>query len=101
MTIFQKIAASSFAAVRATLRKRLLMLTVEEAIERDEVLDVDGRDRAIEEARDLIRAIHGLPDDIYGKAQAEQLLADTKLEPKRSGNRSASLRPISGELRRY
>ncbi|NOQ46592.1 MAG: helicase, partial [Desulfobulbaceae bacterium] len=35
MTIFQKIAASSFAAIRSTLRRRLLMLTVQEAIERD------------------------------------------------------------------
>ena len=80
MTIFQKIAASSFAAVRATLRRRLLMLTVEEAIERDELLDVYGRDRAIEDARDFIREIHSLPDDIYGKAQAEQLLADAKVQ---------------------
>jgi SNF2 family DNA or RNA helicase len=80
MTIFQKIAASSFAAVRATLRKRLLMLTVEEAIERDELLDVDGRDRALEEARDIIREIYSLTDDIYGKAQAEQRLADAKVQ---------------------
>jgi superfamily II DNA or RNA helicase len=79
MTIFQKIAASSFAAVRVTLHKRLLMLTVEEAIERDELLDVDGRDRALEEAKCLIREIHKLPDDIYGKAQVEQLLADAKV----------------------
>jgi superfamily II DNA or RNA helicase len=80
MTVFQKIAASSFAAVRATLRKRLLMLTVEEAISRDELLDVDGRDRAIEDARALIREIHHLPDSIFGKAQAEQLLADAKVQ---------------------
>ncbi|MFH1920544.1 MAG: SNF2-related protein, partial [Planctomycetota bacterium] len=80
MTIFQKIAASSLAAVRATLRKRLLMLTVEEAIERDELLDVDGRNRGLEEARDLIREIHNLPDDIYGKAQAERFLADAKVQ---------------------
>ena len=32
MTIFQKIAASSFAAVGATLRRRLLMLTIHEAV---------------------------------------------------------------------
>ena len=43
MTIFQKIAASSFAAIRSTLQRRLLMLTVQDAIERDELLDVDGR----------------------------------------------------------
>jgi len=80
MTIFQKIAASSFAAVRETLRKRLLMLTIEESIERDELLDVDGRDRAIVDARGLIREIHNLSDDILGKAQTEQLLADAKIQ---------------------
>lgn len=80
MTIFQKIAASSFAAVRATLRKRLLMLTVEESIERDRLLDVDGRDRAIEDARNMIGEMHNLPDDIFGKARAEQLLAEAKIQ---------------------
>ena len=47
MTIFQKIAASSFAAVRATLRRRLLNLTIHEAIVCDQNLDVDGRERAL------------------------------------------------------
>ncbi len=37
MTIFQKIAASSFAAVRSTLRRRLLMVTIHEALLRDQV----------------------------------------------------------------
>ena len=41
MAIFQKIAASSFAAVKRTLRRRLLMLTLHEAILRDEDLDID------------------------------------------------------------
>ena len=36
MAIFQKIAASSFAAVRRTLRRRLIMLTVHESILMDE-----------------------------------------------------------------
>ena len=49
MTIFQKIAASSFAAVGATLRRRLLSLTIHEAIVCDQNLDVDGRERAIAE----------------------------------------------------
>ena len=34
-TIFQKIAASSFAAVRSTLRRRQLSLTIHEAILKD------------------------------------------------------------------
>ena len=37
MTVFQKIAASSFAAIRSTLKRLLLMLTIQEGIERDEL----------------------------------------------------------------
>ena len=43
MAIFQKIAASSFAAVRRTLKRRLLMLTLHEAFLRDKELDIEGR----------------------------------------------------------
>lgn len=80
MAIFQKIAASSFAAVKSTLQRRLLMLTIQEAIERDEVLDVDGRDRTLEEARGLIREMHRLGMDAVGRAQVDQLLADARIQ---------------------
>jgi len=80
MTIFQKIAASSFAAVRRTLRRRRLMLTILEAIQRDEALDVDGRDQLYHEALELIGVLHPLPDDVVGKATAEQILADLKVQ---------------------
>lgn len=78
MTIFQKIAASSFAAVRITLQKRLLMLTLQEALERDEILDVNGRDNLLNEARGIIQQSYNLSDDPIGKAQTEQILAETK-----------------------
>jgi SNF2 family DNA or RNA helicase len=80
MTIFQKIAASSFAAVKATLQRRLLMLTIREAIERDEVLDVDGRDKLLSEARGMLVEMNGLKNDAIGKAQADQLLAEAKVQ---------------------
>lgn len=80
MTIFQKIAASSFAAVKATLQKRLLMLTIQEAIERDSILDVDGRNQTLAEAIEIIRKMQGLKDDPFGRAQAEQLLAEAKVK---------------------
>ncbi len=80
MTIFQKIAASSFAAIRSTLQRRLLMLTIQESIERDELLDVDGRNRLLEEARQIIHQIYNLPFDAVGKAQTEQALADAKVQ---------------------
>lgn len=80
MTIFQKIAASSFAAVRSTLRRRLLMLTIHEAIVCDENLDVDGRDRALNEARRLIQQMYSLTSDAIGRAEADRLLADARVQ---------------------
>lgn len=80
MTIFQKIAASSFAAVRETLRRRLLMLTVQEAITCDQNLDVVGRNSALEEARQLIHEIYDLPRNAMGQAEMERVLADWRLK---------------------
>jgi len=80
MTIFQKIAASSFAAINSTLRRRLLMLTIKEGIVRDEMLDVDGRNKMFSEARQIIHEMHSLPKDQIGFAQADQILADTKYQ---------------------
>jgi hypothetical protein len=80
MTIFQKIAASSFAAVAMTLRRRLLSLTIHEAIVCDENLDVDGRERALSDARQLLIEMHGLPNDALGRAGADRLLADAKIK---------------------
>ena len=78
MTIFQKIAASSFAAVAMTLRRRLLSLTIHDSVVCDENLDVDGRERALQDARSLIREMHGLSDDALGRAEADRLLADAE-----------------------
>jgi superfamily II DNA or RNA helicase len=80
MTIFQKIAASSFAAIRSTLQRRLLMLTIQEAVERDELLDVRERDALLRDAIEQIHQIHNLAHDAVGRAEAERLLADTKYQ---------------------
>ncbi|MGH7964292.1 MAG: helicase-related protein, partial [Candidatus Binatia bacterium] len=79
MTIFQKIAASSFAAVRRTLRRRLLALTLYEAILRDRDLDIDGREALSEEAKALIREDYGFGDDAVGQSQVDHVLAELKL----------------------
>jgi superfamily II DNA or RNA helicase len=79
MTIFQKIAASSFAAVRSTLRRRLLMLTIHEAILRDQALDIDGHSSLMEEARKLVHEETQLAQDAVGKSEADRILADCKL----------------------
>ncbi len=78
MTIFQKIAASSFAAVRRTLRRRLLMLTLHEAILQDRELNIDSRERLHDEAKNLIQEELGLGDDPVSRSQVERVLADLK-----------------------
>ena len=80
MTIFQKIAASSFAAVGATLRRRLLSLTIHEAIVSDRSLDVDARERALSDARTLLHEMFALPSDALGRAEVERLLADARVK---------------------
>jgi len=78
MAIFQKIAASSFAAVRRTLKRRLLMLTLHEALLRDRDLDIEGRERLTEEARALIHEEFGLPYDSIGRSEVDRVIADLK-----------------------
>jgi hypothetical protein len=79
MAIFQKIAASSFAAVRRTLRRRLLMLTIHEAILHDQKLDIDGREALQNEARLLIHEDFGLGDDPVSRGEVDRILADLKV----------------------
>lgn len=78
MTIFQKIAASSFAAVHRTLRRRMIALTIQEGLLHDAHLDIDTRDAAFNEAKELIRIEFGLSDDQMGTIELEGILADLK-----------------------
>jgi SNF2 family DNA or RNA helicase len=78
MAIFQKIAASSFAAVRRTLKRRLLMLTLHEALLRDKDLDIEGREQLIDEAREIIHVEWGLSRDVVGRSEVDRVLADLK-----------------------
>ncbi|MGI8961541.1 MAG: SNF2-related protein [Bryobacteraceae bacterium] len=80
MTIFQKIAASSFSAVGSTLHRRLLSLTIHEAIVCDQNLDVDGRECALSDARTLLHNMHDLPTDTLGRAEVDRLLADSRVK---------------------
>ena len=76
MTIFQKIAASSFAAVQRTLRRRLIALTIQEALMHDQKLDIDQRNEALDEARGLIRQMYGITEGRLGDAEVDKVLAD-------------------------
>ncbi|TGQ51536.1 DEAD/DEAH box helicase [Mesorhizobium sp. M1C.F.Ca.ET.193.01.1.1] len=78
MAIFQKIAASSFAAVRRTLKRRKLMLTLHEALIRDRDLDIEGRERLYDEARELIHVEWALGRDPAGRNEVDRVMADLK-----------------------
>lgn len=80
MTIFQKIAASSFAAVQRTLRRRLVALTVQEALMHDQQLDIDQRNAALDEARALIRDLFAIPEGRLGDAEVDRVLADYRFK---------------------
>jgi superfamily II DNA or RNA helicase len=100
MTIFQKIAASSFSAVRATLRRRLLNLTIHEAIVCDQNLDVDGRERALSDTRLLLHEMFSLSADSLGRAEVERLLADARVKLLRKlGEKTAADGNDEGEYR--
>ncbi len=84
MTIFQKIAASSFAAVQRTLRRRLIALTLQEALMHDKKMDIDARNNALDEARMLIRELHCIAEGRLENAEVERLLADYRYKILRS-----------------
>jgi SNF2 family DNA or RNA helicase len=76
MTIFQKIAASSFAAVARTLRRRLIALTIHEAVVHDESRDIDRRDQSLREAKEMIRKELGLGTDRLSDLEVDRVLGD-------------------------
>lgn len=78
MTIFQKIAASSFAAVHRTLRRRLLALTIHEGLMHDLNLDIESRDQAFSEARNIIRTDFGLGYERIDDLEVDRILNDAK-----------------------
>jgi superfamily II DNA or RNA helicase len=78
MTIFQKIAASSFAAVHRTLRRRLIALAVQEGLLHEGSLEIDARDAAFAEAKELVRKEFGLGDDRMANFEADRILTDLK-----------------------
>ena len=78
MTIFQKIAASSFAAVHRTLRRRLIALTVQEGLMHDANLDIEARDETFSEAHEQIRMEWGLGGDRMDDLEIDRILNDLK-----------------------
>ncbi len=78
MTIFQKIAASSFAAVKRTLRRRLLSLTIQEGLWNDQNLDIEAREACFREARSLIHLEYNLGEGQLAELEVDRILAELK-----------------------
>ena len=97
MTIFQKIAASSFAAINRTLKRRLLGLTIFEALQHDDRLNISERDILFKEARAIIREEYSLASDKIGDIEVEKILIDLKSKILKKVD-DESLQAISSEF---
>src|SRR5262249_57546815 len=53
-----------------------IALTIQESLLHDQKLDIDSRNAALDEARELIRELHGIADGRLGDAEIDRLLAD-------------------------
>ena len=78
MTIFQKISASSFAAVQRTLRRRLIALAVHEGLVHESQHEIEKRNAAWSEAKDLLRQEYGIGTDRMADTLLEKLFLDLK-----------------------
>jgi hypothetical protein len=91
MTTFQKIAASSFSAVQRTLRRRLIVFTIQDALIHNQNLDIDRRNTALDEARIMIRELHGIAEGRFENAEVDKVLADYRYKILRSRRKQEAM----------
>ncbi len=80
MSIFQKIAASSFAAVKRTLENRAIALAILEAVLAEENHEFTTQEKAIRDAKELIRKRDGLQDSSLHNAIVDKYISDVRLK---------------------
>ena len=56
------------------------MLTILETILCEQSFDVEGRDHALRETRQMIQQMHRLSEDSYDQAQVDRIMADARLQ---------------------
>lgn len=91
MSIFQKISASSFAAVRKTLQNRYIALSIYEAVLAEDDKNLVVHDEAIRAAREMLKKRDGLPDSPLTNALLDKYVTDIRLKhhKKRSAQKDA------------
>lgn len=91
MSIFQKIAASSFAAVRKTLQNRYIALSIYEAVLAEDDKNLVVHDEAIRSAREMLKKRDNLIDSPLTNALLDKYVTDIRLKhhKKRSAQKDA------------
>jgi SNF2 family DNA or RNA helicase len=80
MSIFQKIAASSFAAVKKTLQNRYIALAIYEAVLAEEDKNLKAHDDAIQAAKEMLKRRDNLPDSGLTNALIDKYVTDIRLK---------------------
>jgi superfamily II DNA or RNA helicase len=80
MSIFQKIAASSFAAVRKTLQNRYIALSIYEAVLAEDDKNLVVHDEAIRAAREMLKKRDNLSDSPITNALLDKYVIDIRLK---------------------
>jgi superfamily II DNA or RNA helicase len=80
MSIFQKISASSFAAVRRTLQNRYIALAIYEAVLAEEEKNVQKHDDAIKAAKDMLRRRDNLTESALSNAVVDKYITDIRVK---------------------
>ena len=80
MSVFQKISASSFAAVKKTLQNRYIALAIYEAVLAEEDKNLVAHDGAIRSAREMLKRRDNLPDSALTNALIDKYVTDIRLK---------------------
>jgi superfamily II DNA or RNA helicase len=80
MSIFQKIAASSFAAVKRTLQNRFIALAIFEAVLAEEQRDIVKHDDALKAAKEMLRKRDHLSDSTLNNAILDKYVNDIRVK---------------------
>lgn len=80
MSIFQKIAASSFAAVRKTLHNRYIALAIYEAVLAEEDKNLKAHDDALKAAREMLKKRDNLSESSLTNALIDKYINDIRLK---------------------
>lgn len=80
MSVFQKISASSFAAVKRTLQNRYIALAIYEAVLAEEDKNLVAHDGAMRSAREMLKRRDNLPDSALANALIDKYVTDIRLK---------------------